>query len=87
MIPFLLSWDTQKRLVLLKWNGFLSLVWEKGKVLTKILGFPLPFHLRQKKIHFPIRWVYLKEAFFGKIPDLMEKAVNIVKGKKKGEGT
>ncbi len=63
MIPFLLSWDTQKRLISLKWNGFLSLVWEKGKVLTKILGFPIPFRLRQKKIHFPIRWVCLKEAF------------------------
>ena len=25
------------------------------------------------------------EAFFGKIPDILEKAVNIVKGKKKGE--
>ena len=63
MIPFSLSWDTQKRLISFKWNGFLSLVWEKGKVLTKILGFPIPFRLRQKKIHFPIRWVYLKEAF------------------------
>ena len=27
------------------------------------------------------------ESFFGKIPDLMEKAVNIIKGKKKGEGS
>jgi uncharacterized spore protein YtfJ len=27
------------------------------------------------------------ESFFGKIPDMVEKAVNIVKGKKKGEGT
>ncbi len=27
------------------------------------------------------------ESFFGKIPDLMEKAVNIVRGKKKGEGS
>ena len=25
------------------------------------------------------------EAFFGKIPDMLEKAINIVKGKKKGE--
>jgi len=63
MIPFLLSWDTQKRLISLKWNGFLSLVWEKGKVLTKILGFPIPFRLRQKEIHFHMRWVYLKEIF------------------------
>jgi len=27
------------------------------------------------------------EAFFGKIPDMVEKAVNIVKGRKKGEPT
>ncbi len=27
------------------------------------------------------------EAFFGKIPDMVEKAVNIVKGKKKSEST
>jgi uncharacterized spore protein YtfJ len=26
------------------------------------------------------------ESFFGKIPDMLEKAVNIVRGKKKGEG-
>jgi hypothetical protein len=64
MIPFLLlSWDTQKRLVSIKWNGFLSLVWEKGKILIKILGLPIPFRLGQKKIHSHIRWVYLKEAF------------------------
>ncbi len=63
MIPFLLSWDTQKRLISLKWNGFLSLVWERGKVLTKILGFPIPFRHRQKKIHFHMRRVYLKEIF------------------------
>ena len=64
MIPFLLlSWDTRKRLVSIKWNGFLSLVWEKGKILMKILGFPIPFRPRQKRIHFHMQWVYLKEAF------------------------
>jgi hypothetical protein len=63
MIPFSLFWDTQKRSISLKWNGFLSLVWEKGKVSTKILGFPIPFSLRQKRVHFSIRWVYLKEVF------------------------
>jgi hypothetical protein len=25
------------------------------------------------------------ESFFGKVPDMVEKAINIVKGKKKGE--
>jgi hypothetical protein len=63
MIPFSLSWDTQKKLISLKWDGFLSLRWEKGKVLMKVLGFLIPFGLRQKSIHFPMRWVYLKELF------------------------
>ena len=63
MIPFSFFWDTQKRSILLKWNGFLSLGWKEGKVLTKMLGFPIPFRLRQKRIHFPMRWIYLKEAF------------------------
>jgi hypothetical protein len=62
MIPFSFSWDTQKKSISLKWNGFLSLGWEKGKVLTKIIGIPIPLRLRQKKIHFPIRWVFLKET-------------------------
>ena len=62
MIPILLSWDIQKRRISLKWNGFFSLVWERGKILTKILGVLIPFHLGQKKIHFHIRRVYLKEA-------------------------
>jgi hypothetical protein len=63
MIPFSFSWDTQNRSISLKWNGFLSLVWEKGKVLTRILRFPIPFSPRQKRIHFPMGWVYLKEVF------------------------
>jgi hypothetical protein len=62
MIPFSLSWDTRKRSVSLKWNGFLSLRWEKGRVLTKILGFPVPFDPRQKRVHFSMRRVYLKEV-------------------------
>jgi len=32
------------------------------------------------------RGAAMVEAFFGKIPDMVEKAVNIVKGKKKPEG-
>jgi len=63
MILFSLSWDTQKRSISLKWNRFLSLSLEKGKVLTKILKIPIPFGFKQKRIHFLIRWVYLKEAF------------------------
>jgi len=64
MIPFSLSWDTLRRSIGFRWNGFLSLAWENGKVLVKILGFPIPFVFRgKKKIHLLRRWVYLKEAF------------------------
>lgn len=62
MIPFSLSWDTQKKSFSIKWDGFFSSRWEKGKISTKIFGFPIPFSPRQKKIHFSVRWVYLKEA-------------------------
>ena len=63
MIPFSLSWDTQKRSILLKWDGFLSLGWEKGKVLMKILRISDSLQPQKERIHFPMRWVYLKEAF------------------------
>mgnify|MGYP001056358940 CR=1 FL=1 len=63
MILFSLSWDTQKRSISLKWNRFLSLGLENGKVLMKTLKIPIPFGFKQKRIHFLIRWVYLKEAF------------------------
>jgi hypothetical protein len=62
MISVLLSWDTQKRRISFKWNGFFSLVRERGGILTKILGVPIRFRPRQRKIHFHIRRVYLKEA-------------------------
>jgi hypothetical protein len=63
MIPVSFSWDTQKGSISLQWNGFFSFGWKKGKALTKILGFPIPFGFKKKKTHFPIRWVYLKEGF------------------------
>jgi hypothetical protein len=62
MIPFSFLWDTQKRSILLKWNGFLSLGWKEGKVLVRMLGFPIPFRLRQKRVHFSVRWIYLRET-------------------------
>jgi len=43
--------------------GYFSLGWEEGKVLTKILGFPIPIRFRQRRVHFPLRWIYVKEAF------------------------
>jgi len=63
MIPFSFSWDTQKRMVSLKWNGFLSLVWKKGKVLTRILGFRIPLHFRRERVGLSMRWVCVKKAF------------------------
>ncbi len=63
MIPVSFSWDTKKRSISLKWDGFFSFGWENGKVSTKILGFPIRFGFKPKKIHSPMRWVYLKEGF------------------------
>ena len=73
MIPISLSWDSQKRSILLKWNGFFSSGLKGGKVFIKIFGIPIPFCSKQmnpqyvlskgKKIRFPIRWVYLEGIF------------------------
>jgi hypothetical protein len=67
MIPVSLRWDTRKKSLLLKWDGFVSSGWEKGKILTKILGVSISIPLKRKKIQLPdklpIRWVYLKGIF------------------------
>jgi hypothetical protein len=67
MIPVSLWWDTQKRSVLLRWNGFVSSGVESGKISAKILGVPIPLPLKKKKIRLsnqlPIRWIYLKGIF------------------------
>jgi hypothetical protein len=63
MIPISFSWDTQRRLILLKWNGFLSLRWERGKASTKVLGLSIPINFRKRKALLPLRWVYLKGVF------------------------
>jgi hypothetical protein len=65
MIPVSLCWDTQKRSILLKWDGFISSGWENGRISAKLLGCSIPIPLRKKKkIELPrqppIRWVYLK---------------------------
>jgi hypothetical protein len=67
MIPVSLRWDTQKRSISLKWDGFISSGWENGKISAKILGCPIPIPLKKRKIQLPsqppIRWVYLKGIF------------------------
>jgi hypothetical protein len=67
MTPISLSWESRKRSVLLKWNGFISSGWENGRISAKILGVPIPLPLKKKKIklpsHLPIRWIYLKGIF------------------------
>ena len=68
MIPISLFWDSRKRSIGLKWNGFFSLGREKGKVFMKIFRFPISLSPKgigpkPKKIHLPMRWVYLKRAF------------------------
>jgi hypothetical protein len=64
MIPISLNWDTQKKSVLLRWDGFVSSGWEGGKMVMKILGMSIPLPLKKKKVRllsgFPIRWIYLK---------------------------
>jgi hypothetical protein len=68
MIPISLTWDTREKVILIKWNGFFSLGWEKGKRVKTILRIPIPHRSgakRGKKTHFPqMRWTYLKEIFF-----------------------
>ena len=81
MIPFSFHWNTQKRSILLKWDGFFSLGWNRGNALVRIFGFSEG----EVSIISLRRMPAMIESFFGKIPDLMEKAVNIVKRKKKGE--
>jgi len=67
MIPISLSWDTRKRSLFLKWNGFISSRWKAGKLSTKILGLSIPLPLKKKRIllpgQLPIRWFYLKGFF------------------------
>ncbi|MCJ7785878.1 MAG: hypothetical protein MUP41_18255 [Desulfobacterales bacterium] len=67
MIPISLCWDTRKRSVLLKWNGFISAGWQDGKILMKILGSPISLPLKKKGIQLfnklPIRWIDLKGIF------------------------
>jgi hypothetical protein len=66
MIPVSFVWDTRKRSLYIKWNGFFSFGWEKGRVLKKTFGLTIPvsFPAPSGKIHFStLRWTYLKEAF------------------------
>jgi hypothetical protein len=62
MIPFSFLWDTQKRSILLKWNGFLSWGWERGNAWMRIFGFPIPFNPIEKGVRFRRRRIYLQEA-------------------------
>ena len=66
MIPVSFIWDTRKKSVYIKWNGFFSFGWKKGKVLKKMLGLsiPIPPSAASGKVGSPrMRWVYFKEAF------------------------
>jgi len=66
MIPVSIIWDTRKRSIQVKWNGFFSFGWENGKVLKKVVGIPIPFDIRGKgrkvDLH-RMRWIYLKQIF------------------------
>lgn len=63
MIPISLNWDTREKSVSLEWDGFISSGWRNGKISTRVLRIPIPFHLKKKiqlRVRLPIRWVYLK---------------------------
>lgn len=67
MIPVSFIWDTRKRSIQVKWNGFFSFGWENGKVLKKVVGIPIPFDIRVKGRRMDLRgmrWIYLKRVFF-----------------------
>jgi hypothetical protein len=67
MIPISLILNSREKVILMKWNGFFSFGWEKGKRVKKIFGMPIPHRFgakRETKIHLPqMRWTYLKEVF------------------------
>jgi hypothetical protein len=65
MNPVLLTWDSRTKSVYVKWNGFLSLGWENGRLVKRMLGIPIPFGFRRKGERIGasmMRWAYLKEA-------------------------
>ncbi len=68
MIPISLSWDTREKLVLFKWDGFVSSGWRNGKMSMRVLGLPILLLLKKKKFRFParllIRGVYMKGILF-----------------------
>jgi len=43
MIPISLTWDNREKVILIKWNGFFSLGWEKGKRVKTIFRIPTPY--------------------------------------------
>ena len=62
MIPISLLWDTRKRSIRLTWDGFLSVGWEKGGMLARILGIPIPGRLKKRTFRVPLRPMPLREA-------------------------
>jgi hypothetical protein len=67
MIPVSFCWDTQKRSVILKWNGFISSQWKDRKISIKALGCSIPISIKKQEIQppgrLPMRWVYLNGMF------------------------
>lgn len=67
MNPISLTWDSREKVIVIKWNGFLSFGWKDGKRVKTIFKIPIPCRpgaKRGKKIHFPhVRWNYLKKVF------------------------
>jgi hypothetical protein len=63
MNPISLTWDSREKVILIKWNGFLSFGWKEGKRVKTIFKIPIPYlpgAKEDKKIHFPqVQWIPL----------------------------
>jgi hypothetical protein len=67
MIPISVKWNTQKRSIILQWDGLISSEWKEGRTSVKVLGCSIPIPTKKQKIQLPgqlpIRWVYLRGIF------------------------
>ena len=63
MIQFSFFIDRKKRIFLIRFQRFLYLMMEKGKLYIRIMGFKIPFPYSRKKIYLPRKLVYLKKGY------------------------
>ncbi|HMK76244.1 MAG TPA: hypothetical protein VK568_08720 [Thermodesulfobacteriota bacterium] len=85
MIPISLNWDSREESLLLKWDGFFFIGMAEWKDFDEDFQASHSFPFEEVSILNLRRGPAMIGSFFGKIPGMMEKATNIVKGKKKTE--